>query len=48
MAAFMNTVFLRMAPVRTTDQVLTMIGDGSDSFPWQALALAKDSRRLNV
>jgi len=30
----MNTVFLRMAPVITTDQVLKMIGDGSNSFPW--------------
>jgi nicotinamidase-related amidase len=29
MAAFMNTVFPRMARVRTTDQVLKMIGDGS-------------------
>jgi len=44
----MNTVFLRMARVRTTEQVLKMIGDGSDSFPWRALPLAKDSTRLNV
>jgi hypothetical protein len=29
MTAFMNTVFPRMARVRTTDQVLEMIGDGS-------------------
>jgi nicotinamidase-related amidase len=29
MAAFMNTVFPRMARVRTTDQVLNMIGDAS-------------------
>ena len=29
MAAFMNTIFPRMARVRTTDQVLKMIGDGS-------------------
>jgi len=29
MAAFMNTVFPRMARVRTTDHVLKMIGDGS-------------------
>ena len=48
MAAFMNTAFPRMARVRTTDQVLTMIGDGSDGFPWRALALAKDSTPLNV
>jgi len=40
--------FPRMAQVRTTYQVLTMIGDGSNSFPWRALALAKDSTRLNV
>jgi hypothetical protein len=30
----MNTVFPRMARDRTTDQVLKMIGDGSNSFPW--------------
>lgn len=29
MTAFMNTIFPRMARVRTTDQVLGMIGDGS-------------------
>ena len=29
MGAFMNTVFPRMARVRTTDQVLKMFGDGS-------------------
>jgi hypothetical protein len=44
----MNTVFQRMARVGTTDRVLKMIGDGSDSFPWRALALAKDSTPLNV
>jgi hypothetical protein len=44
----MNTAFPRMAAVRTTDQVLKMTGDGSDSFPWRALASAKDSTPLNV